>query len=106
MRTFIPVALAIALLGAAHAPAAHMVTISGFAFSPKVTTVNAGDSVTFVNKDQEAHTVVATGGAFASSGLDTNDTWNVRLTKPGTYPYFCSLHPYMKGTLIVRARGM
>ena len=100
-----PVALAITLLGAAHAPAAQTVTISGFAFSPKVMTVSAGDAVTFVNKDQEAHTVVATGGAFASSGLDTNDKWTVRLTKPGTYQYFCSLHPYMKGTLVVRAKG-
>ena len=100
-----PVALAIALLGAAHAPASSTVTISGFALSPKVVTVNAGDSVTFVNKDQEAHTIVATGGAFASSGLDTNDKWTVRLTKPGTYAYFCSLHPYMKGTLIVRAKA-
>jgi plastocyanin len=101
-----PVALAAALLAAAPAPrAAHTVVISGFAFSPKVLTVSAGDAVTFVNHDQEAHTVVATGGSFSSSGLDTNDTWTVRLSKPGTYAYLCSLHPYMKGTLIVRAKA-
>jgi len=105
MRTFIPVAFAAALLAAAPASAAHTVTISGFAFSPKVMTVRAGDAVTFVNKDQEAHTVVATGGWFSSSGLDTNDSWTVRLAKPGTYAYFCSLHPYMKGTLVVRAKA-
>ena len=101
-----PVALAAALLAAAPAaPPSHTVTIASFAFSPKVLTVNAGDSVTFVNKDQEAHTVVATNRAFSSSGLDTNDAWTVRLTKPGTYDYFCSLHPYMKGELIVRAKA-
>ena len=100
-----PVALAAVLMAAAPASAAHVVTISGFAFSPKVLTVSAGEPVTFANKDQEAHTVVAADGAFSSSGLDTNDTWTVRLTKPGTYAYFCSLHPYMKGTLIVRAKA-
>jgi len=83
-------------------PAAHTVQIKGFAFSPKSLTITAGETVRFVNGDQEAHTVVADKGAFNSGGLDTNDSWLVRLQKPGTYSYFCSLHPYMKGTIIVR----
>ena len=84
-------------------PAPHTVQIKGFAFSPKSLTITAGETVRFVNGDQEAHTVVADKGAFNSGGLDTNDSWSVRLQKPGTYSYFCSLHPYMKGTIVVRA---
>jgi len=109
-----PAAVAAAvLLGAAAVPgpaaasAAQTVEISGFAFKPAVLNAAAGDAITFVNHDQEAHTVVAQSGAFKSSGLDTNDRWTVRIARPGKYPYFCSLHPYMKGTIVVRAaRGM
>ncbi len=98
---------AAAIPNAATATTAQTVEIKGFAFSPAMLSVAAGDTITFVNHDQEAHTVVAQGGAFTSSGMDTNDKWTVRITKPGTYPYFCSLHPYMKGTIVVRAaRGM
>ena len=111
MRVFMPLAAAAAILLGAAAPNARAATpaqtveIAGFAFKPAVLTVAAGSSVTFVNRDQEAHTVVAQNGAFNSSGLDTNDRWTVRLPKPGTYRYFCSLHPYMKGTIVVRAMG-
>lgn len=104
-----PAAAAAVLLGAAAIPnaaaatTAHTVDITGFAFKPAVLNVAAGDPITFINHDQEAHTVVAQSGAFKSSGLDTNDRWSVRVAKPGTYPYFCSLHPYMKGTIVVRA---
>lgn len=84
-------------------PAAHTVYIKGFAFSPKSLTIDAGETVRFVNNDGEAHTVVSDKGVFNSGGLDTNDSWAVRLQKPGTYSYFCSLHPYMKGTIVVRA---
>ncbi len=98
---------AAAIPNAATATTAQTVEISGFAFKPAVLDVAAGDAITFVNHDQEAHTVVAQSGAFKSSGLDTNDQWTVRISKPGKYPYFCSLHPYMKGTIVVRAaRGM
>ena len=108
-----PAAVAAAvLLGAAAAipnhataTAVQTVEIKDFAFKPAVLNVAAGESVTFVNHDQEAHTVAAQNGAFKSSGLDTNDRWTVRIAKPGKYAYFCSLHPYMKGTIVVRATG-
>lgn len=109
MRIFMPAAVAAAVLlgaalpGAAVATSVQTVEIKGFAFSPAVLRVAAGDTLRFVNYDQEAHTVAAQNGAFKSGGLDTNDKWTVRITKPGTYPYFCSLHPYMKGTIVVRA---
>jgi plastocyanin len=95
--------VSVAAVSPASTLVAHTVQIKGFAFSPKVLTITAGQSVRFVNGDQEAHTVVADKGTFNSGGLDTNDSWTVRLQKPGTYAYFCSLHPYMKGTIVVRA---
>ena len=55
----------------------------------------------FVNKDGEAHTVTVRGG-FDSGGLDTGDSWVHQFTRPGKYPYFCSLHPYMRGMVIVQ----
>jgi plastocyanin len=60
-----------------------------------------GKTVQFINLDEEPHTATATEGAFDSKALDTNQTWNYTATKPGTYPYICSVHPFMKGTLTV-----
>lgn len=79
------------------------VVIDDFRYTPTTLTVNAGDSVRFINKDDEAHTVTLQGGGFDSGGLDTGDSWTYRFVKPGKYAYFCSLHPYMHGTIVVRA---
>lgn len=87
-------------------PAAHTIEIKGFAFVPKSLTIAAGESVRFVNEDEEAHTATAEGGAFDSGGLDTNDSWSFVFKKPGRYAYFCTLHPYMKGVIVVKTRGM
>ncbi len=80
---------------------AATVAISGFKFEPATTRVAAGQSVRFVNRDQEAHTVTASDGSFDSAGVDTGGSWTHRFTKPGRYTYYCELHPYMKGTIIV-----
>jgi plastocyanin len=79
------------------------VVIKDFAYTPKTLTVNAGDSVRFINQDDEAHTVTLQGGGFDSGGLDSQNSFTYRFTKPGKYAYFCTLHPYMKGAIIVRA---
>lgn len=84
---------------------AATVTISGFAFKPAALTILTGQSVRFVNRDQEAHTVTATGNAFDSAGLDTGASWSHIFTRPGTYTYYCELHPYMKGTIVVLPAG-
>jgi plastocyanin len=78
------------------------VTISDFKYKPPAVTITAGDTVRFVNSDQEAHTITANDGSFDSDGVDTGGTWTHRFTKPGRYTYFCELHPYMKGVIIVR----
>jgi plastocyanin len=68
-------------------------------FVPATLTVAPGTTVSFVNDDQEPHTVTSTVKAFDSEGLDTNQT----LVKAGKYLYICEVHPYMHGTVIVKA---
>jgi plastocyanin len=95
-----------ALIAAAPAPSAPAVAIKDFAFAPATVTVIAGQTVRFVNRDEEAHTVTAKDGSFDSGGLDTGASWTHRFDRPGRYAYFCSLHPYMTGTIVViAARG-
>lgn len=77
------------------------VTIRNFKFEPANLAIAVGKTVQFVNVDEEPHTATSTDGAFNSKALDTNQTWNYTATKPGTYPYICSVHPFMKGTLTV-----
>jgi plastocyanin len=79
------------------------VVIKNDAFSPQTLTVAAGQTVTFTNADDDAHTVTATDGSFDSKGLDTHDVWRHTFAKPGVYTYFCELHPFMKGTIVVKA---
>lgn len=79
------------------------VSISNFSFQPAVLTVKAGTRVTWANHDSTPHTVTSSDKRFSSSGgLDTNDQYSVLFDKPGTYEYFCSLHPMMTGKVIVR----
>jgi len=105
MKTFMFLAAAIlatAALGNA-ATSATAVHIKDDAYNPATLTVHAGDIVLFVNDDDDAHTVTARDGSFDSKGLDTHQSWQHTFTKPGSYAYFCELHPFMKGTIIVKA---
>jgi plastocyanin len=77
------------------------VKIHNFKFEPANLAIAVGKTVQFINLDEEPHTATATEGAFDSKALDTHQTWNYTATKPGTYPYICSIHPFMKGTLTV-----
>ena len=87
----------------AAALAAPTVIIDDFKFTPATVTVTAGQSVRFINKDQEAHTVTSTDHIFDSAGMDSGDTFTYRFAKPGRYTYFCTLHPWMKGVIVVKA---
>jgi amicyanin len=90
---------------AAGAPPAAVagtaVGIDNFAFAPATLTVTRGDTVTWTNHDEEPHTVVATGGAFHSPGMDANGTYSFTFTTAGTFDYICSIHPFMHGTVVV-----
>jgi plastocyanin len=78
------------------------VSIDNFTFGPQTLTVKAGTTVTWTNKDDIPHGVAATKNGFArSKALDTNDSYSFTFTTPGSYQYFCYLHPNMTGTIVV-----
>jgi plastocyanin len=83
--------------------ATKAVTIQNFAFSPSVITVPVGSTVTWTNQDIEQHTVTARDKSFGSNAIDQGQSFSNRFTKAGTYPYFCEIHPYMVGSVIVTA---
>jgi|HubBroStandDraft_6_1064221.scaffolds.fasta_scaffold287151_2 plastocyanin len=86
------------------ATAANTVTIDNFAFAPATLTVAPGTKITWTNKDEEPHTVTSADGGhlFKSPALDTDDKFSFTFDKPGTYKYFCSIHPHMVGTIVVK----
>ena len=77
------------------------VGIDKFKFGPTALTVKPGTTVTFENRDSTIHSVVGVGGIFRSQALDTSDKFSFTFDKPGEYAYFCGLHPFMKGTVVV-----
>ena len=74
-------------------------------YSPSTITVVIGvnNTVTWANNDDAPHTVTATDGSFNSGNLNPGQTWSHTFNSPGTYTYYCSYHPWMKGTVIVKA---
>ena len=83
-------------------PAAAQVEVKDFMFAPTTLTVAAGAQVTWVNKDDEPHTVVSDTGVFRSGAMDTNESFSFKFDKPGTYHFTCSIHPRMVGTIVVK----
>ncbi len=96
------------LVASVVAPAAWAdepaINIDNFTFSPAVVTVPVGTKLKWTNRDDIPHTVTdaAEKRAFKSAPLDTGDTFSFVFTSPGTYHYFCSLHPHMQGTVVVQ----
>jgi plastocyanin len=79
------------------------IEIKDFAFNPQTITVKSGDKITWINRDEEPHTVVSVEKQFKkSSALDTNQQFTITTGAPGTYTYYCSVHPKMTGTIIVK----
>lgn len=87
---------------AAPKPQAVTVNIRGMAFTPRVVTLRPGDSVTWVNGDDRDHTVTAADGAFNSGNIRPGGSFTFRFPRAGNYPYSCSLHPRMRGTVSVQ----
>ena len=85
-----------------RAVAAADVTIDNFSFGPATVTVAAGTTVNWTNRDDIPHTVVSTGGVFKSKVVDTDEKFSYTFAKPGSYAYFCSIHPKMTGTIVVQ----
>jgi plastocyanin len=87
---------------AANPVATTSVSIANFAFSPAAITVKAGSTVTWTNQDQDAHTVAITGSPV-SQPLQNGDTFTHAFGQPGTYSYLCTIHPFMRGMVVVTA---
>jgi plastocyanin len=89
-------------------PAAKTVQVNiyNYKFDPETLTVTSGTTVTWTNKDDIPHTVASSDKSFkGSGGLDTGDSYSYTFDKPGTYKYFCTLHPFMMGVIVVQAKG-
>jgi plastocyanin len=84
--------------------ASATVQIDNFNFTPKELTIKPGTTVTWVNNDDVPHTATAEGDTplFDSKALDTDDKYSFTFTQPGTYHYYCKVHPHMRGTIIVK----
>ena len=91
------------MTSAAPMPAAASVQIANFTFKAQVVTVKPGTTVTWTNADDIPHTVTSNNGLFKSKVLDSGDKFSFTFAKPGQFGYFCSLHPHMTGTIVVKA---
>ncbi|MBZ5613141.1 MAG: cupredoxin family copper-binding protein [Acidobacteriia bacterium] len=88
---------------AGERPAALQITIDNFSFAPATLTIAPGTEVTWVNHDDIPHTVVSEDRTtFKSRALDTDEKFSFTFSKPGTYTYFCSIHPKMTAKVIVQ----
>ena len=87
---------------AADGPASAQIKIDNFTFGPTSLTVSSGTTVTWINNDDVPHTVVSDDKVFKSKALDTDDKFSYTFTKPGTYNYFCSVHPKMTAKIVVK----
>ena len=83
-------------------PATAEVKVDNFSFGPGTLTVAVGTTVTWTNRDDIPHTVVSTDKVFKSKVLDTDEKFSFTFSKVGTYPYFCSIHPKMTGSVVVQ----
>ena len=86
------------------AVATKAVSMSGDAYHPAVITVKVGDAVTWTQQDRDPHDVLMTDPAgLRSPILVKGETYTHTFTAPGSYSYICSVHPYMRGKVIVTA---
>jgi plastocyanin len=83
-------------------PKSAEVKVDNFSFGPASLTVAVGTTVTWTNRDDIPHTVVSTDKVFKSKVLDTDEKFSFTFDKAGTYPYFCSIHPKMTGSVVVQ----
>jgi plastocyanin len=97
---------AVVLPGWADTAPPAPITIDNFVFTPPKLTVKAGTTITWTNHDDIPHGIASASNAFKrSQALDTDDSYSFTFTTPGTYQYFCYLHPHMVGSIVVEAGG-
>jgi plastocyanin len=81
----------------------HAVSIAGFAFSPQSITVTVGDTVTWTNSDSASHTATADDNSFDTGSIANGGSKSVTFSTTGTFPYHCTIHSSMTGTVVVEA---
>jgi plastocyanin len=81
------------------------VEIVDFAYEPDPVTIEEGGKVIWMNRDEEPHTATAKDGSFDTEMIEPDKLKSENFKEPGTYPYFCEVHPSMKGTVEVVAAG-
>ena len=79
------------------------VTIQGSAFNPPTTTVHVGDTVTWTNRDAIGHTSTSDTAKWDSPVLPNGGSFSFTFTIAGTFTYHCSIHTFMKGSIVVQA---
>ncbi|MDT0322656.1 cupredoxin domain-containing protein [Streptomyces millisiae] len=96
-------ALALPLAPTPARAATHEVVIAGYAYGPATLTVSVGDTVTWTNQDTAPHDVLTTAGPVTvdSPMLEQGDQWSYTFTTPGTYDYYCTVHPDMTARVVV-----
>ncbi|HWW83098.1 MAG TPA: metallophosphoesterase [Vicinamibacterales bacterium] len=87
--------------GKIAAASGRQVVVDNFSFAPARTAVPVGTTITWTNRDDVPHNVISTDKKFASPVLDTDQTFTHTFEAPGTYPYYCSIHPKMTGQVVV-----
>lgn len=90
----------VAIAATAQAQTTHTVRITDFTFEPANLTINAGDSVIWINEDDAPHT--ATGGGFDTGTLNKGEQKGFRFTTAGSINYRCDIHPAMRASLTIR----
>ncbi len=96
--------LLVAILVPVALAADRTITISSFAF-PATTSVNVGDTVTWRNESGATHNATADDGSFASGSIADGGSRSVTFASAGSFPYHCTIHPSMTGTIVVSAAG-
>ena len=81
--------------------AAFNVSIQGFAFNKQTLDISVGDTVQWTNRDSSAHTATSDSGLWNSGSLSNAESFSFTFTSPGSFPYFCGIHPFMTGTIVV-----
>jgi plastocyanin len=97
----VPVGTSASVTAPAAPVAGNAVNIDNFAFAPATLTVAVGKTVTWTNRDEEPHTVVANDGSFHSPGMGSQATYSHTFATAGTFDYVCSIHPFMHATVVV-----
>jgi len=88
--------------GAKGGPGVNEVWIQGMAYNPSTITVTAGTTITWTNKDAVGHTVTSSQALFDSGLIGTNMTWSHLFDTAGTFTYYCTVHPSMTATVVVK----